>query len=231
MSSVVSPRGGKSINQKAGVITSFLSGGKEVKINEKLSLTQHNAIKKKQEDIFSLKEKIFISRNDDTLPDQDVKQNLNLLFAELRYLEQDLKNLRQDSYKELSNVAEIEKYGLKLPTPSVGQTKQNIRSSSVHTKEKSEKALQNWGAVLKVTQAASNFLNKWETSKKDEAEKLLSQDEIQKKTELTKEQILDLRSTLYRLNQKKNLTKKEELLKEKLLKKLKTKDETLNELK
>jgi len=59
----------------------------------------------------------------------------------------------------------------------------------------------------------------------------LSQDEIQKKSELTKEQIIDLRSTLYRLNQKKSLTKKEELLKEKLLKKLKNLDETLNELK
>jgi hypothetical protein len=57
----------------------------------------------------------------------------------------------------------------------------------------------------------------------------LSGDEKKKVDTLTKEQILQLRSTLYRLNQKKNLTKKEELLKEKLLKKLKNLDVTLGE--
>jgi len=77
-SKIVSPRGGKSINTKTNIIQSILSGGKEVKINEKLNLSQHSAIKKKQEEIFILKEKIFEARDDNSLPDQDIKQNLSV---------------------------------------------------------------------------------------------------------------------------------------------------------
>jgi NAD-dependent DNA ligase len=73
----------------------------------------------------------------------------------------------------------------------------------------------------RIRKNVNNFVSKTLSS--------LSGEEKKKVDSLTKEQILQLRSTLYRLNQKKNLTKKEELLKEKLLKKLKNLDETLGE--
>jgi hypothetical protein len=86
-------------------------------------------------------------------------------------LEQELRVLRQDSHKQLIEMTNVEKFDLKLPLPSVGYLS-NSRSYSTHTKEKSEKALESWGSVLKVTQAATSFLNKWENAKKEESEKM-----------------------------------------------------------
>jgi hypothetical protein len=87
-------------------------------------------------------------------------------------LEQELRVLRQDSHKQLVDMTmDVERLGLKLPIPSVGYLS-NSRSYSTHTKEKSEKALESWSSVLKVTQAATSFLNKWENAKKEESEKM-----------------------------------------------------------
>jgi hypothetical protein len=81
--SVTSPRGaqGKNINTKSTVISSILSGTKEITIDENLGTDNDAAIIKKQEEIFLMKDKIFKARFDKTLPDTDIKQNLTVTIS------------------------------------------------------------------------------------------------------------------------------------------------------
>jgi hypothetical protein len=80
--SVTSPRGaqGKNINTKSTVINSILSTNKDIPIDQNLGTDNDEAIIKKQEEIFLMKEKIIKARFDKTLPDSDIKQNLTVII-------------------------------------------------------------------------------------------------------------------------------------------------------
>lgn len=98
----------------------------------------------------------------------------------------------------------------------------------------SGRALQNWSNLLTVTNAANKWKNTWETNKMNRAQSLLDKSsattaattESSSGDDFTREQILELRSALFRLKQKKHLSLKEKILKENLANRLRNLDRT-----
>ena len=136
---------------------------------------------------------------------------------------------RIDSFKGKSTLSTSVSSSSLLESRQRKRSNSNLSTSSntSDTSTGEHNGLKKWSSVIAVATAANKWKNTWETNKMNRAQTILADGEKSPTSQLTKDQILELRSTLFRLKQKKQLTLKEKLLMESLSNRLRNLDKHL----
>ena len=152
------------------------------------------------------------------------------LIKSLRMKESELRELRLEENRNFKRMLDLESLNLdiymRVPTPATGKIHTAPGFRRINSAQNlSTKPSPQWNRVLNALDAAQTWKTNWEEKKFQNAKNILND------AQLTKDQIIDLRSTLFRLKQKKSLTHKEKLLAENLQNRLKNLDRYLIEYK
>jgi hypothetical protein len=181
---------------------------------------------RKQDEIFKLKEKMFSVRFDKTITKDDIVLQLKLLITQLRLAEKELYLIRKDLYSTFEDSLSLGLRGLKMPKYAVSQQHSLYAKDGIVNITKSHNTL---GVALKFSLAVNKFISK---AKVDGGMQLLvdsDRPKIVASIDADREELLQIRTTLYKFNQKKELNKREQQQKEQFQARLKVLEQKIAE--